>query len=134
MNLIADIGNTTTKIAVMSGSNIVSKVRFGFTEKISIEELLVRYRCKKAIISSVRGIPEGFTESVERSVEYIHMLSRQSALPFEIIYDTPETLGMDRVAAVAGAYNKNCSDDVLVIDAGTAITYDMLVKIGRAHV
>lgn len=128
MNLIADIGNTTTKIAVVSDGKIVSKGRFGFTEMIGIAEFLSHYKCEKAIISSVKGMPEGFAETVGRFAEYVHILSRQSAIPFGIIYDTPETLGMDRVAAVAGAYNKYSSSDVLVIDAGTAITYDLLVN------
>ncbi|MEZ5011128.1 MAG: type III pantothenate kinase [Bacteroidales bacterium] len=51
-------------------------------------------------------------------------------LPFTILYRSPETLGADRIAAVAGAHNKFGDTAVLVIDAGTAVTYDLLLKNG----
>jgi len=127
MNLVADIGNTTIKIALISDDKIVSRERFSFPEIAGIDEIPGRYSFQKAIISSVRDIPAGFAESLKQNAEYLHILSPRSAFPFEIIYDTPETLGMDRLAAVAGVYNKYGSSDVLVIDAGTAITYDLFV-------
>jgi type III pantothenate kinase len=49
-----------------------------------------------------------------------------SKLPFRIEYETPETLGADRIAAVAGAFRIYPSEEVLIIDAGTAITFDFL--------
>jgi type III pantothenate kinase len=50
--------------------------------------------------------------------------------PFEIQYSSPETLGNDRLAAVAGAFSLYPNKDVLVIDAGTAITYELLLREG----
>ena len=46
--------------------------------------------------------------------------------PFKIAYDTPETLGTDRIAGMAGAFSMFPLSDLLLIDAGTAITYDYL--------
>jgi type III pantothenate kinase len=128
MNLIADIGNSTIKIAVISGDRIVDRERIASGDSVATSKTFSRYRFEKAIISSVRELPDGFEASVRVSSQYTHLLSNQSAFPFKIEYDTPETLGMDRVAAVAGAYNKYRESNVLVIDAGTAITYDLLVK------
>jgi type III pantothenate kinase len=54
------------------------------------------------------------------------MLSSKSILPFKIEYDTPESLGSDRIAAVAGAFNLFKGMNVLIIDAGTALTFDFL--------
>ncbi len=127
MNLVADIGNTTIKIALIGDDKIVSRERFSYPDLEGLGELSTRYSFQKAIISSVREIPAGFAESVKQRARYFHILSYKSAVPFEIVYDAPETLGMDRLAAVAGVYNKYGSSDVLVIDAGTAITYDLLV-------
>jgi type III pantothenate kinase len=126
MNFVADIGNTTIKVAIFNNQNIVCKERFLSSEALASSSLLKQYNCKKAIISSVREIPAELVSLIKTNIPYLHILSGQSALPFEIGYKTPETLGMDRVAAVAGAYNKYTSDNVLVIDAGTAITYDLL--------
>jgi type III pantothenate kinase len=47
-------------------------------------------------------------------------------LPFRIDYDTPETLGTDRIAAVAGAFSLFPDTEILIIDAGSAITFDYL--------
>jgi type III pantothenate kinase len=128
MNLIADIGNTSTKLAVISGNKIVDRERIAATDPVATSKTLVSYRFKRAIISAVRELPEGLEALVRSNSEYTHILSSRSAFPFKIEYDTPDTLGMDRVAAVAGAYNKYGESNVLVIDAGTAITYDLLVN------
>ena len=49
-------------------------------------------------------------------------------MPFEIQYKTPETLGADRIAALAGAFNLFQNENIMIIDAGTAITYDFLIN------
>jgi type III pantothenate kinase len=59
------------------------------------------------------------------------MLGSKTQLPFKNLYATPETLGNDRVAAVAGAQSLFPGRDVLVIDAGTSITYDLLTAKGE---
>lgn len=54
----------------------------------------------------------------------------QCPLPVEIGYDTPATLGMDRVVGAIGAMDLAGTAPVLSIDAGTAITYDFIDKNG----
>jgi type III pantothenate kinase len=56
----------------------------------------------------------------------VHVLSYKSKLPFKIEYNTPETLGTDRIAAVAGAFSLFPGSEILVIDAGTALTFEFL--------
>ncbi|MBT6766833.1 MAG: type III pantothenate kinase, partial [Prolixibacteraceae bacterium] len=41
-------------------------------------------------------------------------------------YDSKETLGKDRIAAAVGAFDLYPDSNVLIIDAGTAITYDII--------
>jgi type III pantothenate kinase len=79
-----------------------------------------------AIVSSVKELPPFISSGLRESIDYVHILSHRSKLPFRIGYETPETLGTDRIAGVAGAFNLFPSSDLLVIDAGTAITYDFL--------
>ncbi len=132
MNLIIDIGNTTQKIALIENEEIV------LTARLSGHEAMLRFfsdmknRADKAIISTVRDIPGDLLSKVEEVSGYVHQLSHKSSLPFTIDYETPETLGMDRIAGVAGAYNKYGDRSVLVIDAGTAVTYDVLNR-GTFH-
>jgi len=54
------------------------------------------------------------------------ILDNQTPLPIKNNYQTPETLGKDRLAAVTGAYQLYPGQNVLVIDAGTAVTYDFI--------
>jgi len=58
-------------------------------------------------------------------------LGERVPLPIRNLYATPQTLGADRLAAaVAGWYEGGCCRPVLIIDAGTAITYDFVTAAG----
>jgi type III pantothenate kinase len=126
MNLIADIGNTSTKIALYDDGRKVSIKRMDEMSCADLEKILTSNRIEKAIISSVRPLPGFITDLMPGNVPFVHMLTYKSKLPFIIEYETPETLGPDRIAAVGGAYNLFTGEKVLIIDAGTAITYDFL--------
>ena len=55
------------------------------------------------------------------------------ALPFDLAYETPETLGADRLAAAAagwGQFGAPASRSVLVVDAGTAVTCEVVHREG----
>ena len=97
--------------------------------ELSCEELekkLTGLNIERAIISSVKKLPPFVTDLLSTNIPYVHILSHNSKLPFKIEYETPETLGTDRIAGVAGAFNLFPQSELLVIDAGTAITYDFL--------
>ncbi len=57
-------------------------------------------------------------------------LHTHTRLPIQNRYRTPGTLGKDRIAAVTGAYALKPSQDCLVVDAGTCITFDYLSRDG----
>ena len=127
MNLIADIGNTSAKIAIMKGSEKLNITRYDdITLEILGEQLYIN-KVDKAIVSSVREIPAEILESFRKRVPLVHYLTYKSKFPFAIDYETPESLGMDRVACIAGAYNIFEGSNVLLIDAGTAVTFDLLI-------
>jgi type III pantothenate kinase len=126
MNLIVDIGNTSTKLAVYEGQKKLSVSRINELSCQELEKELSGYKIKKAIVSSVKKLPPFITDLFFTNIPYVHVLSHNSRLPFRIEYDTPETLGTDRIAAVAGAYRLFPGKEILVIDAGTAITYEFL--------
>ena len=126
MNLIIDIGNTSTKLAVYNAGKKISVSRLN---ELSCEELakeMSGYKIEKAIVSSVKKLPEFIYDLLLVNIPDVHVLSFKSRLPFKIEYETPDTLGSDRIAAAAGAYNCFLGEEVLIIDSGTAITYDFL--------
>jgi type III pantothenate kinase len=126
MNLIVDVGNTNTKLAVFDGQTKVSQVRINGLSCNELERELSGIRAQKAIVSSVKKIPPFIFELFMSNIQFVHVLSHRSKLPFSIEYDTPETLGPDRIAAVAGAFSLFAGNEVLIIDAGTALTFEYL--------
>ena len=127
MNLIIDIGNTTTKLAIFEGHEKVSVSRINELSCEELEKNLSGLKIKRAIISSVKKLHPLIYELFFTNIPFVHVLSHKSKLPFRVEYETPETLGTDRIAAVAGAFNLFPGEEVLVIDAGTAITFDFLL-------
>ena len=127
MNLVVDIGNTSIKLAIYGPQGKIAIRKFDILDEAAFDNFLKEYDTEKVIVSSVRKVPEKFSEYFKKRAKFFHFLSSQSKLPFPVDYETPETLGTDRIAAVAGAYkafqNKNC----LIIDAGSAITYDFMI-------
>ena len=127
MNLIIDIGNSSTKLAVYRDYKKLSVSRINEISCEELEKELSGYKIKRAIVSSVRDLPPFVTDLITSNIPAVHFLSYKSKLPFKIKYETPETLGTDRIAAVAGAFRLFEGDNVLIIDAGTAITFDFLI-------
>jgi len=126
MNLIIDIGNSSTKLALFNGSIKIASFRTRHYSCGKIAQLLSPYTVEKAIISSVRDIPDFIFDLLTVDIPYTHLLTYNSKFPFKIKYETPETLGPDRIAAIAGAWLHYPGKKVLVIDAGSAVTYDYL--------
>jgi type III pantothenate kinase len=93
-----------------------------------LQEIFSDYseRINRAIISTVRNTPEFIIDLATHGIPYVHVLSHHTKLPFKNEYETPETLGPDRIAVVAGAFHMYPGRNVLIIDAGTAVTYDYL--------
>ncbi|MGQ9620269.1 MAG: type III pantothenate kinase [Bacteroidales bacterium] len=127
MNLVVDIGNTGIKFAIYTGNDKTAFLRMDTEDEEVFLEFIKKYDIKKAIISTVRDIPIFLENSLYLNIPYIHIMSGKTRIPFPVDYETPETLGSDRIAAIAGAFKTFPGKDCLVIDAGSAITYDFLI-------
>jgi type III pantothenate kinase len=127
MNLVVDVGNSSTKLAVYKEGKRFFVSRINDLTCEELDKKLSGLEIKRAIISSVKELPQFITDLLTINIPDVHLLSFMSKLPFKIEYETPETLGSDRIAAVAGGYLYFNGDDILVIDAGTAVTYDYLL-------
>lgn len=130
-HLIIDIGNSSAKVATFEGESLVEHTRVEHNElPVLIASKALDSAIQAAILSSV--IP--LSEELERAVAALpYPCLRMSAtlkMPFRIAYETPETLGPDRLAAAAEAWTQKPGNDLLVIDVGTAITYDIITADG----
>jgi type III pantothenate kinase len=123
MNLVIDVGNTTVKLAAFEG-NVLVEAFEGLTTDAAIE----RSRAIAPVhilISSVGGPVQPFQEAL-KGKSTIRILDHTLPVPLTNRYETPETLGADRLAAVAGAKVLYPNESCLVIDLGTCITYDFI--------
>ncbi len=126
MNLIIDVGNTRIKIAVFQRDAILMKEVVAeefFLEKI--KKVIKKYNCRQGIISSVGFFDKNTLKEVQTLIPMI-LLSHALDFPFKNLYTTPQTLGVDRLALIAAAAKIYPHKNVLVIDAGTCITYDFI--------
>jgi type III pantothenate kinase len=127
MNLVIDIGNSRIKLALFSERDLMFNVPLDELKPEHIQVLLDEHDdLKSAIISSVREYPAALKAFLENSFENFIELNANTPVPITNGYETPETLGKDRLAAAVGATELFPGKNVLVIDAGTAITYEII--------
>ncbi len=128
MRLIIDFGNSLKKIAVFDKNKLVQLSTY---EEFNIEiliEIAEKYpKITSAIISSVIHYPQNIDDFLQKNFFFIK-LNSETPIPIQNLYKTPITLGNDRIAAVVAASNKFKNEHLLVIDAGSCITYDFINK------
>ncbi|MEQ8924420.1 MAG: type III pantothenate kinase [Fulvivirga sp.] len=122
MNLVIDFGNTTGKVGLFTNNDLAKIIRPVVLD--DIDGIFNEQEIENTIISS-----SSISTSIIRQKVYGNCLelSHNTPLPFTLKYKTPETLGLDRIAGVAGAYFQFPDENCLVVDIGTCITYDVLV-------
>ena len=127
MNLIIDIGNNSVKTAVVNQHRILGSFRYNYASMPDILLLKKEFpEIDKVILSSVTGIDKKFITRLKSGFRYFCMLDHTTDLPITNNYRSKETLGYDRIAAVVGAVHLFPGNYVMVIDAGTAITFDFI--------
>ena len=123
-NLIIDEGNTLCKMAVVRDGVILAQKSDRDIDDAALLDFAGQYGICGIISSSTRRERVELPAALQ-SISHTH-LSAETKLPIHIIYSTPHTLGLDRVAAAVGASVLFPQSDVLIIDLGTAITIDFL--------
>jgi type III pantothenate kinase len=126
MQLIIDVGNTKIKLAIFQGDQLLEKREASIASfSAAVVELVKEHPIEKAIISSVGALNEQQMRTVQNRFPTI-ILNHNTPMPFENAYETPETLGVDRLALVSAFAKAYPKQHGLIIDAGTCITYDFI--------
>lgn len=133
MNLIIDIGNTVAKCVIFDGDDVVEHLAVDNRTLDGLVPLAVKTRPRRAIMSSVVPLNTDMRRRLALLPCPLMELTHTTPVPVRNGYATPETLGMDRLAVVAGAAALYPGKDMLVIDAGTCITYDLIDATGLYH-
>lgn len=126
MQLAIDRGNTQTKLSLCRDGELQ---HFTIIEDddllFALPSFIGKHNPTRAIISDVRS-PEETQKLIALLNVPVTVLESTMRLPFEIRYETPETLGRDRMANAAGAIKRFGKGNLLVIDCGSCITYTLI--------
>jgi len=131
-NLVIDIGNTLTKIAVFDNDELLYTEHFITVTTDILNKILQSHPVNKAIISSVKKDSEEWQALLNEKTQLIYFNAGMTT-GITNHYLTPDTLGLDRMAAVIGANHLYPAQNSLVIDGGTAITYDHVDSNGNYY-
>jgi len=130
LNICIDIGNTNAKIGFFDHADLVEVIP-NVTDR-KIEKIIKDRNPDHVLVSSVRkGIGKILLKSMKTANTML--LDHATPLPISSLYKTPQTLGLDRIAAVVGAKSLYESKSCLVIDIGTCITYDLIDSNSTYH-
>lgn len=128
MKLVIDVGNTRIKYGLFN-----TKHQLLVTKSVSHQE----------IISSLQVLFESFsgiTHSLLSATGQVHadllnylqsatqccVFTSSTPVPITKDYQTPHTLGLDRIALAVAAHTNYPGENCLVVDVGTCITYDFI--------
>lgn len=132
MNLVIDIGNTVAKLAVFDTDDNPKEVIRGSNHSLDCLTMLChKYPIRQVIVASVITL----SNTIRKQLAHLNLpvleMNWQTSVPIKNMYKTPQTLGMDRLAAVVEASHLQPGRNILVIDAGTAVTYEFIDKHGQ---
>jgi len=137
-----DIGNTNTAVGIFVKNLLknyyrVSSNHFLTADEcwILIQQLIGEIKTDKiegVIIASV--VPALTSVYQEMSIKYLHsdpiIVSPKLPLGIKILYDDPEQVGADRIANAVAAFELY-GGPIIIVDLGTATTFDVVSKKGE---
>lgn len=127
MNLVIDIGNTNAKLAVFQDEKLLEVT----TQKKELSsDDITAFAVKfpsldSAILCAVSDCDAALLSMLKDSYSFCEF-NENTPIPIANAYETPDTLGKDRLAAAVGAQLLFPNKNVLVIDFGTCVTYDFV--------
>lgn len=134
MTLTIDCGNSFVKAALFNGSDPFEAVVMPHDDLSSLKALIGRQLHERVVVSAVRELP-ALDDLLASCPQPVLRLGADTPVPLSIDYGTRETLGGDRIATAVGAHkmaqDHHIGGDLLVVDAGTAVTIDLVTEDGH---
>lgn len=130
--LTIDQGNSAAKLALWDDSKLL---KVSIEEHLSVDDV-ARFLAPESHVDlvlycSVAGRGQELVAGMATMARKVVRLKSEMPLPLVIDYGTPGTLGVDRIAAAVGAMALFPGKPLLVVDAGTAVTYDAVSADGH---
>ncbi len=130
MNLVIDIGNTLSKIALFEGNRLVDvktspNLNYSIIDKFTLDRPIERF-----IMATVRDDGEELYAYLSRMWSGV-IMDFHTPVPFSLAGYRDQTLGVDRMALLAAAHHFYPGQNSLVVACGSCITYNLL---GADHI
>jgi type III pantothenate kinase len=125
MQLVIDIGNTRVKAALFEKDELIHNFVFKSIDDFLSYDISQKYNIQNCILSSVIDGLEVFIEKLTEQFPVL-VYTIHTPTPLSNCYESPYTLGSDRLAASVAANYLFLNKNVLVIDAGTCIKYNFV--------
>jgi type III pantothenate kinase len=130
MNLIIDIGNTKTKLAVFVESKMVHLKELFTFSMADLEAVFEEFEIESYAVSSVKKEDGDLLLFLKNKCKDGLVFNSNTPVPIKIDYETLESLGLDRIALAVAADNKFPTMNSLIISCGTCITFNLVNKDG----
>jgi len=127
MLLAIDVGNTRIKAAVFEQNTLLERFVFSNAELSNQIDFILKKHQKitNLVVSSVGNIENEAFSKFNSNVK-VYFITKDIRFPFQNLYETPNSLGIDRMVLATGAVLQFPNKNRLVIDAGTCVTYDFI--------
>lgn len=126
--IAVDLGNSYVKIGCFINNELTEVKRVSWTELMENDPLKKEIEKWEGIFSSV--LSEEQNEAFKKQFPLLKQFDSGMTLPFSLNYNTPETLGKDRLCNAVGAWNLSTNKNLLIIDVGTCIKLDVVTSNG----
>jgi len=127
MLLVIDVGNTQIKAAAFEQNTLLKKEIIAYEDwQISLKKVIKNFsEISILVVASVGKLEKSDFLTLDSGLN-VYFITRESKFPFNNLYASPSTLGIDRMILASGAVLQFPKKNRLVIDAGTCITYDFI--------
>ncbi|MBR1804343.1 MAG: type III pantothenate kinase [Muribaculaceae bacterium] len=130
-HLCIDCGNTRVKAAVFESDNIAASAVTSYDDLSPLVAMSRQARPQAALMTSTSHRSAQVIEALAGELScQLNELDHSTSMPLDIAYRTPHTLGRDRIATAVGAWAEFPGCNLLVVDAGTCITLDVVLASG----
>lgn len=123
-----DLGNTFAKVACFVDGALVS-----VSERLddqAVVAAIARFAPSAVMLGSV-GSRGAAIRALLQPLTQVYELDYRTPTPLTNAYLTPQTLGVDRIAAASMMAHESPDQDHLIVDLGTCVTFDVVGKGGR---
>lgn len=125
--LVIDWGNTRVKTALFSGSEMLDVRSSSAVDIDQVMNLLDNDLDAPVLLCSVSSKSQLLERALLRQFSQFIKLTHRTPVPIDVCYQTPDTLGYDRLAnAIAASRLASKGSHALSIDIGTCLKFDFV--------